>query len=100
MTREQAKRDTSGQVGPKLQGLGKALPNKQFLSFPARENLKNVQQWPRLPCLPFSGKPTYSGFLSIFCLLGLGIKKTLTDMLTCIILNMLALLHVRWKLCR
>lgn len=34
---------TSDQVDPKSQGLGKALPNKQFLSFPARENLKNVQ---------------------------------------------------------
>ena len=33
MTQQQAKRNTSGQVGPKLQGLGKALPNKQFLRF-------------------------------------------------------------------
>ena len=55
MTQQQAKRNTSGQVGPKLQGLGKALPNKQFLNFPVRENLKNVQLWPQLPCLPFSG---------------------------------------------
>ncbi len=46
---------TSGQVGPKSQGLGKALPNKQFLSFPARENLKNVQVSIHLPCLPDSG---------------------------------------------
>jgi len=56
MTQQQAKRNTSGRVGPKVQGLGKALPNKQFLNFPARENLKNVQLWPQLPCLPFSGK--------------------------------------------
>lgn len=33
MTQQQAKRDTSGQVGPKLQGLGKALPNEQFDRF-------------------------------------------------------------------
>lgn len=46
---------TSGQVGPKSQGLGKALPNKQFLSFPARENPKNVQVSIHLPCLPDSG---------------------------------------------
>lgn len=29
MTLQQAKRNTSGQLGPKLQGLGKVIPNKQ-----------------------------------------------------------------------
>ncbi|MHB8066209.1 MAG: hypothetical protein ACYDG2_26920 [Ruminiclostridium sp.] len=33
-----------------LQGLGKVLPNKQFLDSPARENIKNVQLWPQLHC--------------------------------------------------
>jgi hypothetical protein len=42
-TQQQAKRNTSGQVGPKLQGLGKALPNKQFSRFDRREKCENVQ---------------------------------------------------------
>lgn len=52
MTQHEVHAPTSGQVGPKSQGLGKALPNKQFLSFPVRENLKNVQVSIHLPCLP------------------------------------------------
>ena len=34
------RRYTSGQLGPKLQGLGKALPNKQFSLFALRPKVK------------------------------------------------------------
>ncbi len=41
MTQYRCEAPTSGQVGPKLQGLGKALPNKQFFTFwPQGENVK------------------------------------------------------------
>jgi hypothetical protein len=36
VTQHRREAPTSGQVGPKLQGLGKALPNKRFLSFGRR----------------------------------------------------------------
>ncbi|MEA4919913.1 MAG: hypothetical protein VB078_03195 [Clostridiaceae bacterium] len=42
--------------------LGKALPNKQFLNFPVRENLKNVQVSIHLPCLQFSGTSEKQSF--------------------------------------
>jgi len=53
MTQQQAKRDTSGQVGPKLQGLGKALPNKQFFRFSRMGKSKKRAMSIHRPCLPF-----------------------------------------------
>lgn len=43
--------------GPKWQGLGKALPNKQFSIWAARQKWENMQVSIHLPCLRFSGKP-------------------------------------------
>ena len=56
MTQHEAQRANFGPSWPEVAGFGAAGPNKQFLSFPARENLKNVQVSRHLPCLPFSGK--------------------------------------------
>jgi len=56
MTQHEAQRANFGPSWPEVVGFGAAGPNKQFLSFPARENLKNVQVSRHLPCLPFSGK--------------------------------------------
>ena len=55
MTQHEAQRANFGPSWPEVAGFGAAGPNKQFLSFPARENLKNVQVSRHLPCLPFSG---------------------------------------------
>ena len=56
MTQHKAQRANFGPSWPEVAGFGAAGPNKQFLSFPARENLKNVQVSIHLPFLPFSGK--------------------------------------------
>ena len=59
---------TSGQVGPKLQSgtcadaarscrVWGGSPTSIFRILTAGQNLKNLQVWPHLPCLPFSGSP-------------------------------------------
>jgi len=55
VTQHKAQRANFGPTWPEVAGFGAAGPNKQFLSFPARENLKNGQVSRHLPCLPFSG---------------------------------------------
>lgn len=60
MTQQWRTAPTSGQVGPKLQGLGKALPDKQFSRFGRKAKSENVQVSIHLPCLPFIGVPEMS----------------------------------------
>ena len=57
MTQHEARSANFEPSWPEVAGFGAAGPNKQFLSFPARENLKNVQVSRHLPCLPLVGNP-------------------------------------------
>jgi len=56
MTQHKARSANFGPSWPEVAGFGAAGPNKQFLSFPTRENLKNAQVSRHLPCLPFCGR--------------------------------------------
>jgi hypothetical protein len=42
MTQHEVQRTDFGPTWPEVAGLGEGTPHKQFLSFPVRENLKNV----------------------------------------------------------
>lgn len=42
VTQQEREARTSGQLGPMLQGLGKALPNKQFEDFPSGKSSKRA----------------------------------------------------------
>jgi hypothetical protein len=54
MTQHEVQSADFGPTWPEVAGFGAACPNKQFLSFPVKENLKNVQVSIHLPCLPVS----------------------------------------------
>lgn len=53
MTQHKVRSADFGPTWPEVAGFG-ACPNKQFLRFDRRENLKNVQVSIHLPCLPVS----------------------------------------------
>lgn len=52
MTQHKVRSADFGPTWPEVTGFGAACPNKQFLRFDRRENLKNVQVSIHLPCLP------------------------------------------------
>jgi len=52
MTQQKAQSANFGPMWPEVTGFW-AGSNKRFF---ALENAKNLQSWPRLPCLPFSGR--------------------------------------------
>jgi len=55
MTQQRAKRADFGPSWPEVAGFGEAPQQAIFCGLTAGQITKNVQLWPQLPCLPFSG---------------------------------------------
>lgn len=67
MTQQRSKALTSGQVGPKLQGVGLAPTSTIFRVLAAGQNAKNLRMSIHSHCLRLSGFPDIYSFEMISC---------------------------------
>ena len=52
-----------GPSWPEVAGVGEGTPQQAVFEFSRKGKFKNVQLWPQLPCLPFSGKAKNALFI-------------------------------------